>query len=404
MLRAMRVLLADKLAPLVAGRLQDLGAEVHTQPDLKDDALVAALAEHDPVVLVVRSTKITAEHLDAGRSLALIIRAGAGVNTIDLDGASARGVYVANCPGKNACAVAELTIGHLINLDRRIADNVAALREGKWRKKKFGASRGLNGRTLAILGFGQIGRAVAHHAMSLGMNVRVWSRSLTEEDAEAFGVERATTPEQAVEGADAVSVHVALNAESRGRIDKSVFAAMKPGAYFINTSRGEVVDHDALREALETKDLRAGLDVFADEPSGGKADFTDPIVDHPSVYGTHHIGASTEEAKEAVGEEVVRIVDAYRCGALIPNCVNLANRTEATHTLVVRHEDRVGVLANVLGILREADINVQEMQNILFSGGDAACARINVVGEPDEQALGRIRSADHVFDASVGPL
>lgn len=404
MLRAMRVLLADKLAPLVAGRLQDLGAEVHNRPDLKDDALVAALAEHDPVVLVVRSTKVTAAHLDAGRSLALIIRAGAGVNTIDLDGASARGVYVANCPGKNACAVAELTIGHLVNLDRRIADNVIELRERRWDKKRFSAARGLNGRTLAILGFGRIGQAVARHAMSLGMRVRVWSRSLTDEAAEAFGVERAATPEQAVEGADAVSVHVALNAESRGRIDQSVFAAMKPGAYFINTSRGEVVDQDALREAVETRDLRAGLDVFADEPSGGQGELSDPIVAHPNVYGTHHIGASTEEAKEAVGEEVVRIVDAYVRGALIPNCVNLSNRTEATHTLVVRHEDRVGVLANVLGILREADINVQEMQNTLFSGGDAACARINVVGEPEAATLGRIREAEHVFDASVGPI
>ncbi|MEZ4337954.1 MAG: NAD(P)-dependent oxidoreductase [Sandaracinaceae bacterium] len=399
----MRVLIADKLAPLVSGRLQDLGAEVFVEPGTSGEALTARLSELDPTVLVVRSTKVTEADLAAARSLALVIRAGAGVNTIALDAASARGVYVANCPGKNACAVAELTIGHLVNLDRRIADNVASLREHRWDKKTFSAARGLNGRILAILGFGAIGREVALRAQALGMRVRAWSRSLDDGTARAAGVERCDTPESAADGADALSVHLALTPETRGRVGESIFAALKPGAYFINTSRGEVVDHAALARALDERDLRAGLDVFADEPSGATGEIADTIVDHPNVYGTHHIGASTQEATDAVGEEVVHIVDAYARGALIPNCVNLADRTEATHVLVVRHEDRVGVLAGVLSILREAGINVQEMQNILFSGGDAAIARIGVIGEPSPEALALIRRAAHVFDASVGP-
>jgi len=400
----MRVLLADKLAPLVAGHLQDLGAEVHNAPGLSGPDLQAALAEIDPNVLVVRSTKVTADHLSAGRALALVIRAGAGVNTIDLPTASAQGVYVANCPGKNACAVAELTIGHLINLDRRIADNVASLRAARWDKKGFGAARGLNGRVLAILGYGRIGEEVSLRASALGMEIRAWSRSLTDEVAAEFGVERFDTPEAAVTGADAVSVHLALSPETKGRVGESVFSAMKSGAYFINTSRGAVVDQAALLRALDGKDLRAGLDVFEQEPSSGTGEFTDAIVEHENVYGTHHIGASTEEATEAVGDEVVRIAAAYARGAVIPNCVNLANRTGATHTLVVRHADRVGVLAGVLGILREAGINVQEMQNTMFSGGAAACARINVVGEPSAAAVNVIRAATHVFDATVGPI
>ncbi|MCB9593652.1 MAG: hydroxyacid dehydrogenase [Sandaracinaceae bacterium] len=399
----MRVLLADKLAPLVAGRLQDLGAEVHNEPGLDGDALTARLAELDPTVLVVRSTKVTEADLKAARSLALIVRAGAGVNTIALAAASARGVYVTNCPGKNACAVAELTIGHLVNLDRRIADNVASLRDHRWDKKTFSVARGLHGRALAILGMGAIGREVAHRAQALGMRVRAWSRSLDEATARALGVERCDTPEAAVEGADAVTVHLALTPETRGRIGESIFGAMKPGAYFINTSRGEVVDHEALARALDQKDLRAGLDVFADEPTGSAGEFADALVDHPNVYGTHHIGASTQEATDAVGEEVLHIVDAYARGALIPNCVNLAEGTEATHTLVVRHEDHVGVLAGVLSILREAGMNVQDMQNILFSGGDAAIARIDLVGEPSPEAVSLIKRAAHVFDASIGP-
>jgi D-3-phosphoglycerate dehydrogenase len=400
----MRVLVADKLASFVPGRLQDAGAHVTVDTSAKDASLTARVAELDPEVLVVRSTKVTAADIAAGRNLALVIRAGAGVNTIDLAAASSRGVYVANCPGKNAVAVAELAIGHLVNLDRRIADNVAALRAGKWDKKSFGVARGLRGRTLAVLGTGQIGREVIVRAKAFGMRIVAWSRSLTDAEAEAMGVERAASIEAAVTNADAVSVHLALAKETRGRIGESVFAAMKPGAYFLNTSRAEVVDQDALIRAVATKNLRAGLDVFANEPSGASGPFADAIVDSPNVYGTHHIGASTDEAEEAVGEEVVRIVAAFTAGASIPNVVNLATRTPATYLLVVRHADRVGVLVNVLGVLREAHINVQDMQNIVFSGGDAACARIGMVGALGADALARLESDPNVFSVSQVPV
>ncbi|MFK7984742.1 MAG: NAD(P)-dependent oxidoreductase [Sandaracinaceae bacterium] len=395
-----RVLLADKLAALTAGHLQDLGASVTTEPALRDDALIARLRELDPAVLVVRSTKVTAAHIDAARSLSLVIRAGAGVNTIDLAAASARGVYVANCPGKNAAAVAELTIGHLVNLDRRIADNVAMLREGQWDKKGFGGAPGLKGRTLAVLGCGTIGQEVIRRARAFGMTIRAWSRSLAPDQAEALGVLYAASPEEAVRDADAVTVHLALTPETRARIGESIFEAMKPGAYFINTSRGAVVDQEALMRALDERDLRAGLDVFDDEPrAAGPWDAA--IAKHSHVYGTHHIGASTQEASEAVGEEVVRIVDAYRRGEVIPNCVNLAQETEATHTLVVRHRDEVGVLARVLDVLGEASINVQEMSNIVFSGGEAACARIELAEAPNAATLAKINEGAAIYDAAV---
>lgn len=400
----MRILVADKLAPFVPGRLQDAGAQVTVDTSAKDAALTAKIAELDPDVLVVRSTKVTAADIHAGRNLALVIRAGAGVNTIDLAAASAKGVYVANCPGKNAVAVAELTIGHLVNLDRRIADNVAALRAGRWDKKTFGVARGLRGRTLAVLGTGQIGREVIVRAKAFGMHVVAWSRSLTDAEAEQLGVERAATMEAAVANAHAVTVHLALAKETRGRVGESVFSAMKPGSYFINTSRAEVVDQDALARAIGAKGISAGLDVFANEPAGASGPFADPIVDSPNVYGTHHIGASTDESEEAVGEEVVRIVSAYRGGAAIPNVVNLATHTPATHLLVVRHADRVGVLAKVLGVLREAGVNVEDMQNIVFSGGQAACARIGTVGALAADALSRLESDSDIFSVSQVPV
>jgi D-3-phosphoglycerate dehydrogenase len=330
-----------------------------------------------------------------------VVRAGAGVNTIDLAAASAKGVYVSNCPGKNAVAVAELAMGHLLNLDRRIVDNAVALRARQWNKKELGASRGLRTRTLAVLGAGNIGLEVIQRARAFGMRIVVWSLGFGEKEAKALGVEHRATPEEAVTGADAVTVHLALVPETRGRIGESIFAAMKPGAYFVNTSRGEVVDQASLRRAIEEKGVRAGLDVFEKEPSGAEGTFEDSIVDLPLVYGTHHIGASTDEAEEAVGEEVVRIVEAFRDGKAIPNCVNLAATTPATHVLVVRHADRVGVLASVLGALREAEINVQDMQNVVFDGAAAACARIAIDKAPTKETLARIAENPSIFAVSV---
>ena len=400
----MHVLIADKLASFVAGRLQDLGARIEVDPKLEGESLAARIRESDPEVLVVRSTKVQQAHFEAGKSLSLVIRAGAGVNTIDLATASARGVYVANCPGKNAAAVAELAIGHLVNLDRRIADNVAALRAHRWDKKTFGEARGLRGRTLAVLGVGQIGREVITRARAMGMRIVGWDKFLSAAEAEALGLELAPTPEAAVSGADAVTVHLAFVPETDKRIGASVFGAMKPGSYFVNTSRGEVVDEEALLEACTNKKIRAGLDVFAKEPSASTAEVNGAVFVHPNVYGTHHIGASTDEAEEAVGEETVRIVRAYQAGKPIPNCVNLAHKSAATHVVVVRHVDRVGVLAHVLRTLSEAKHNVEDMQNIVFSGNAAACARIDVVGEVSQEVLARIAESPDVFAATVSPI
>jgi D-3-phosphoglycerate dehydrogenase len=225
----MRVLVADKLASFVPARLQDLGARVEVDAKLDGDTLTAKLADVDSAVLIVRSTKVSAAHIAAGKGLSLVIRAGAGVNTIDLPACSERGIYVANCPGKNEVAVAELAMGHLVNVDRRIADNVAALRARQWDKKTFGEARGLRGRTLAILGFGAIGKEVAVRARAFGMKVIAWSLFAPGE-AEAYGVEKAATAEAAVAGADAVSVLFPFTPVSYNLIGASVFSAMKQGA------------------------------------------------------------------------------------------------------------------------------------------------------------------------------
>ncbi|HEX8149130.1 MAG TPA: NAD(P)-dependent oxidoreductase [Pyrinomonadaceae bacterium] len=385
------MLIADKFEQSGQDGLEAAGCEFSYQPDVKDEALVEAIRSYAPDVLVVRGTKVTEPMLDAG-ALKLIVRAGAGYNTIDVAAASRRGVYVSNCPGKNSVAVAELALALILALDRRVADNVIQLREGKWNKKEFSKARGLMGRTLGLVGTGQIGREVITRARAFGLNVIAWSRSLTDESAAELGVERRENLLDVARESDVVSVHVALNPETRGLIGSDFFGAMKDGAYFVNTARGEVVDQDALRRALREKNVRAGLDVFAAEPTSAAGEFTDDIAREPNLYGTHHIGASTDQAQEAIAAETVRVIRTFKETGRVPNVVNLARRTPSTHTLVVRHRDRPGVLASVLDRIRAESINVQEMENIIFEGSEAAVARINLEGGLASNVLEKLKA------------
>lgn len=397
----MKVLVADKFEEIGLEGLRSLGDEVIYEPDLKDDALAARIKETEADVLVVRSTKVTAPMLD-GCTLSLIIRAGAGVNTIDVAAASNCGIYVANCPGKNSQAVAELAFGLILAVDRHIPDAVADLRAGKWNKKAYSKASGLYGRTLGLIGMGKIGQEMITRAKAFGMNVIAYSRWMTPEVGAMLGIGRAETPEEVAIHADVVSVHVSLNPETRGMIGEKFFSAMKPGAIFINTSRAEVVDQAALEKVVNEGKIFAGLDVFEGEPSGGEGVYEGSLKDNPRVYCTHHIGASTNQAQEAIARETVRIVKEYKATGMAPNVVNVAPKgSAASHLVVVRHQDRVGVLAHVLGVLKEEGVNVQEMENILLGGAQVAIAQIAVDKEPTHDALNQIKLNDHILDAST---
>lgn len=389
----MKVLIADKFEQSGIDGLRAIGCHIISEPDLKDDALGAAIAETRADVLIVRSTKVTQAMLDAGR-LSLIVRAGAGYNTIDVRAASARGIYVSNCPGKNSIAVAELAFGLLLALDRRIADNVIDLRAGQWNKKEYSQARGLHGRTLGLIGLGSIGREMIKRAHAFGMNVVGWSRGLTPASAAALGIAFRQTIIEVAHESDVLSVHVALTPDTRDMINADIFEVLKPGAYFINTARAEIVDQAALAQAIKTKDIRAGLDVFANEPTAATGAFEDELTQLPHVYGTHHIGASTEQAQEAIAAETVRIIREFKETGRVPNVVNLAESTPATHLLVVRHKDRPGVLAHVLNEIKAAAINVQQMENIIFAGAEAAIARIELDGTLEPETIERIRAGN----------
>jgi D-3-phosphoglycerate dehydrogenase / 2-oxoglutarate reductase len=391
----MKILVADAFP---ADRLSDfraLGLTVESKPEVPAKEL--AVAARDASILVVRSKQVAADVFEGAQALSLVVRAGAGVNTIDVAAASRRGVYVANCPGQNSIAVAELAIGLLVSLDRRIPDNVAQLRAGKWDKKGFSEAQGLFGRTLSVVGLGSIGREVVRRAQALGLRVVAWSRSLDEAEAKRLGVERAPDLVSAARAADFLSLHVALNKETRGVVSREVLAALKPGAALINTARAELVDEAALLEAVKGGRLRLGTDVFAGEPEKGKADFVSELAQLPGTYGTHHIGASTAQAQDAIARETVRLVASFVRTGEVPNCVNVAKKTPARARLVVRHHDKVGVLAEVLGLVREAGINVEGMKNVVFENAHAASAAIDLGTVPGEDFLARVRASREVL-------
>lgn len=395
----MKVLIADKLAASSIKQLEALGCEVTSNPELSAETLPAAIADFD--VLIVRSTKVSAAVIEASHGLSLIVRAGAGVNTIDLAAASQRGIHVTNCPGKNTEAVAELAIGLLIAADRRIPQAGADLAAQAWKKSEYGKARGLKGRTLGVIGLGNIARAVIARAKGLEMKIVAWSRSLTPEMAEALEIGYAATPLDVAAQADAVSVHVAYSKTATHHLVGAEFlAAMKKGAILINTSRGEVVDTAALKAAIRDKGLRVGLDVFENEPKGGTDTFADTELAQLAIC-TPHIGASTDQASEAIAEESVRIVRSYIETGLPLNVVNLRGTPVTTHGMVVRHFNRVGVLAMVLDAVKAQGINVEEMQNSIFEGGTAATCSLRLDKAPQAAIVAELTASSDIIQVST---
>jgi len=400
----MRILVADSLRQ---GPIDELEARGHT---CEVDAGIGAGDLPDRIagvdVLVVRSTKVAAEVFEAADRLGLVVRAGAGTNTIDTAAAASRGVMVANVPGRNAAAVAELTLGLLLAVDRRIADGVADLRAGRWRKKEYGRANGLLGSTIGIVGLGAIGLLVAERAAAFGMRVQAVAKERAphvEAQVADLGIAMVDSLEDLVATSDVVSLHVPGGADTTCLVDRDMIARMRPDAILLNTSRGDVVDEEALLEALDAGRVRAGLDVWADEPGSGRAEWTSALAQHPRVVGSHHVGASTEQAQQATAAGVVEVVDAFARGEA-RNCVNLDRRRLGAVTVVVRHVDRPGVLADVLSVLGRAGLNVEHMENLVFSGGEAAVANLDVAGDVPGALVDEIRDLPAVLGVSATPL
>ena len=232
------------------------------------------------------------------------------------------------------------------------------------------------------------------------MNVTGWSRSLTPARAKALGIGYCATLEEMAESADAVSVHLPLSKETRGLIGEAFFARLKTGALFVNTARGEVVDSAALKAALAAGKIRAALDVFENEPEGGEAAFADTQLAERLAAASPHVGASTDQAEEAIAEEAVRVVKTFLETGKPPNAFNPRRRHDGI-PLVIRHYNRVGVLAGVLDELRAEGINIEEMENTIFEGERAACCALTLDQRPSEALMQRIAQAENVIQATL---
>ncbi|NDH75525.1 MAG: hypothetical protein EBY52_01975 [Actinobacteria bacterium] len=220
--------------------------------------------------------------------------------------------------------------------------------------------------------------------------------------AEAAGITFVDTLDELLTTSDIVSLHVPGSTDTKGMVDAAFLAKMKDGAVLLNTSRGDVVDEAALIDAMDNRGMRAGLDVYANEPGSGTAEFDSALAKHPSVVGTHHVGASTNQAQVAVTDGTIDTVQAYRAGEPV-NCVNLDPVPVRAATLTVRHHDRVGVLASVLQILRKEELNVSNMQNRVFAGSKAAVASIDVGHLPSAEIVDEVQALEDVIYISVTP-
>jgi D-3-phosphoglycerate dehydrogenase len=401
MLAVMRILFADAVDPSTVETLAGRGHNCSVAPSLTSQELPKRIGGFE--ALVVRSTRVEADTILAGEDLELIIRAGAGTNTIDTQAAAAVGIYVSNVPGRNSIAVAELTMGLLLAIDRRIPEGVADLRAGRWDKKTYSKADGLFGKTFGIVGLGDIGKAVAERASAFGMHIQTIARPKRSPQTEALirrlGIHLFDTLEDLVAGSDVVSIHMPATPDTFGLFDARILGLMRPGSILLNTARGDIVDAGALLAALETGGLRAGLDVYPDEPSTPTADWSSGLAQHPRVVGTHHIGASTEQAQRAIAEGVVEIIDSYQRGEIL-HCVNLSLARLGNCTLHIRHLDRVGVLAQIFDILRRNNLNVEQMENRIFIGSMAAVATINVVGDVTSEVVGSLLTISDVLHVS----
>lgn len=317
----MHILIADKFPAHWKESLTAQGHTVTDAPQLDETTLPAAIAGQE--VLIVRSTKVPAAVIDAGSALKLIVRAGAGYDTIDTAHAAQKGVAVCNCPGTNSIAVAELAMGLMLAMDRRLYHNTRDLKNGVWNKSEYGKAKGVFGRTLGIIGLGHIGREVARRAQAFGMKILAYDPYAPQEMFDKMQLTRAEDIYQLAAQSDAVTVHLPDTPQTRGLFNKKFFDAMKPGALFINTARGGLVNTQDLLAAMDGKNIRAALDVYENEPKAADKTFTLPaLAAHENFYGTHHIGASTDQAQDAVAELAVKIIRQYAADGTFLHKVN----------------------------------------------------------------------------------
>ena len=308
-----KVLVREEIAEAGIRLLRERGFEVDVDAD---SDLAETIGRYDAII-VRSATKVTADLIQRADNLKVIGRAGVGIDNVDVEAATRRGIVVANAPESTVISAAEHTIGLLVALTRNIPQAHAALKQGRWERKTYGGVE-LADKTLGVLGFGRIGQQVARRAAGLGMRVVAYDPFVSPDRFRELGVERVEKEEDVYAAADFLTLHLPLTDETRASINAGAFAKMRDGVRIVNAARGDLVDEDDLLEALKSGKVGgAALDVFSTEPYSG------PLLQLDNVVATPHLAASTEEAQDRAGVIIAEQVAAALDGGLVTNAVNI---------------------------------------------------------------------------------
>ena len=295
----------------------------------------------------------------------------------------------------------------MLAIDRKIPDCVIDLKNKVWNKKKYSKADGIMGKTLGIIGFGEIGIAFGDRAKAFGMDVLAYDPIAQQKQTPKMKRRLedrmfcfASSAEELLKLSDVVTVHVPSNPHTKGMINKDFLKHMKSNAILLNTSRGDIVVDDDLIEAMDKKNIRVGVDVYNNECATATGTFETGLSKHPNVYGTHHIGASTEQSQNAIAGEVIEILKNYEKGTVL-HPVNMEIKPVTKHTIIMRTFDRVGVLAVALLLLKEQGISIQQMEGRVFAGNNAQQIILHVGKKPDPKTIEKIRKIDNIIQIDV---
>jgi D-3-phosphoglycerate dehydrogenase len=399
----MKVLVACSLPESTLQELRSLGTEVLYEPELTAERMEDLV--RDVAVLVVRRTRVSPEVIAAGKALQLIVRAGTDIANIALEEASAQGIFVANCPHTDAIAIAELTFGLLLALDRGVLESAAALKKGVLQEPEVGEARGLAGRTLGVLGFGPVEQEIVKRAHAFDINVLAWSPTLTPELAAASHVRFCAWPRELARESDMVTVYTPQQEADEVLVDAEFLQNMRDGAYIVYVGHPAAVDEAALAEIARERHLRVAYDISAPHLATSNAGrFKSRLQALPKAIGTYRLADRTEQSYEATTDELLRVIREFLIAGRVVNCVNLLERSPATWQLVLRLKDTVGVLASVMGQIRADGINVEEISSQVFTGAQAGFCTIALDERPSTEALSAIRELDGVLHLELRAL
>lgn len=397
---ASRVLVVDRLGAHALDGLRAAGCDAIQNPMLEGATLPDAMRDIEPHILVTRDACVDDRVLGATERLALVIGTGPTIERIDVEAASNRGIFVAHCPGRTASAVAELAWTMILACDRDLVNATQRARAGQ-RSEGGREAPGIAGRTLGVVGLGQVGQEVARRGIAFGMHVVAWSRHITEARCNALGIDYCANLVNLAKLSDVVNVSVTGNEESEGLLGDKFFQALRTGSTIVNTSLGSVVNERALLNACRSKGIRAGLDLHSADGLSSPGSPLAELLAEPGVFATLDAAAHTAQARESIDHDVVRIVRQWLETGTVHSCVNRSSVSSATTLIHVRHLNRPGVLVGIFDVLGQASINVEEMENVICEGNQAAIARIHLNELPTERTMRQIREAPHVLGVHV---